>query len=312
MHNSSAALDLFMSRANKHDLLTPEQEIMLGRKVQAMAKLKASGKPRSEFTFQEKKDWSSGMKARDKMMEANYRLVVHIALKACRSVSARSGTSGMDVMDIVQEGNFGLATAIEKYDPEKGYRFSTYAYWWIKQAITRGVQNQERTIRIPDHAHEAIRKAMKAEAQIIRKTGIKPTIDELAKAIKVEKEKLQSYLASNQRTKSIEGRASSRSDTETAFAEILADPRSGNDMETEISMFDLYGALNFLDQKQKEIVCLRYGINCEKPLTLVELSKRYGVSRERVRQICEHGIRRMRLKMTMGNNIVLGRVLTAA
>jgi RNA polymerase primary sigma factor len=312
MRHNPAAFELFMSKANRHQLLTPEDEIVLGRRVQAMVRLKASGKPQSEFTFQEKRIWSIGMRARDKMIESNYKLVAHIALKMFRGVHARSGTSGMDSMDLVQEGSIGLATAIEKYDPEKGYRFSTYAYWWIKQGICRAVQNQERTIRIPDHAHEAIRKAMKAESRILRETGVKPTLAQVAEAIKIDKDKLQAYLSSNQRTKSIEGKISGTSDSETAFADILADPRSMEEMEAEVCIFDLQGALDFLDAKQRDIVTLRYGIGTGEPLTLSELSKKYHISSERVRQICEQAMRKMRLKMTLGNNIVPSRIFKTA
>lgn len=316
MRYNSGCLDLFMSKANKHELLTPEQEIMLGKKVQAMVRLKKEGKPRNEFTFKEKREWAEGMRARDKMIEANLRLVVHIATKVFRAVSVRSGTSGMERMDLIQEGNIGLATAVEKYEPEKGYRFSTYAYWWIKQSICRGVQNQERTIRIPDHAHETIRKAMKEEARIMKETGIKPKLSEVAARIKVDREKLEQYLISNRRTKSIEAPTTRSSEDSSAFAEILADPKSLDQDDQSWSPVDLEWALDVLSEKERDIVRLRYGIGTGKSMTLVEISKKYGVSTERVRQICQQAINRMRLKTSFKNSpkreSILGRKYLAA
>jgi RNA polymerase primary sigma factor len=302
MGRDSACLDLFMSRASKFDLLTPDQEISLGKKVQAMMKLKASGKSESELNFQERKIWKSGLRAREQMIQANLKLVVHVAGKISQAVNARSGTSGMEKMDLIQEGNIGLATAVDKYSPEKGYRFCTYAYWWIKQAISRGIQNQERTIRIPDHAHEAIRKAMKAEAKIMNETGNSPKVSEIAKAINIERSKLEEYLISARRTKSLEGRARKSDSDYTSLAEIVADTRESCCPSIKLDTSQLDRALSLLDPRDKVIVCMRYGLPDGEVSTLLEIAEQFNLSRERIRQICEKSIRIMRLKMYMARN----------
>ncbi|MCP4498878.1 MAG: sigma-70 family RNA polymerase sigma factor, partial [Deltaproteobacteria bacterium] len=173
----------FLGEIGRHQLLTPEQELTLGRKVQAMAALTerctmAGGEGDAcVYNDEEKRTIKRGEKAKNQMITANLRLVVNLA--------KRYQGKGLDLLDLIQEGTLGLTRAVEKYDPTRGHRFSTYAYWWIRQGLNRALSTQSRTIRIPVNVNEKLTKLRAAKARLMQSNGLAPSAEQLAESMKL-------------------------------------------------------------------------------------------------------------------------------
>ena len=178
-----SSLSAFLGEIGRHQLLTPEQELTLGRKVQAMAALNerctmAGGEGDAcVYNDEEKRTIKRGEKAKNQMITANLRLVVNLA--------KRYQGKGLDLLDLIQEGTLGLTRAVEKYDPTRGHRFSTYAYWWIRQGLNRALSTQSRTIRIPVNVNEKLTKLRAAKARLMQSNGLAPSAEQLAESMKL-------------------------------------------------------------------------------------------------------------------------------
>lgn len=187
-----SSLSDFFGEIGRHQLLTPDRELTMGRKVQDMVVLvnrceQAGGKgPACEYSEAERKKIKIGEKAKNEMITANLRLVVNLA--------KRYQGKGLELLDLIQEGTLGLTRAVEKYDPSRGHRFSTYAYWWIRQGLNRALSTQSRTIRIPVNINEKLTKLRSAKSKLMQLKGIPPTSDELAEEMKITKEVTNSFL----------------------------------------------------------------------------------------------------------------------
>ena len=207
-----SSLSDFLGEIGRHQLLTPERELTMGRKVQEMVVLinrcqEAGGKgPACEYSETERKKIKVGEKAKNEMITANLRLVVNLA--------KRYQGKGLELLDLIQEGTLGLTRAVEKYDPSRGHRFSTYAYWWIRQGLNRALSTQSRTIRIPVNINEKLTKLRSAKSKLMQLKGIPPNSAELAEEMKITKEEIDELLSCELRsiTVSLQGTVKSKSD----------------------------------------------------------------------------------------------------
>ena len=207
-----SSLSAFLGEIGRHQLLTPEQELTMGRKVQAMATLTercmlAGGSgPACEYSEDEKRIIKRGEKAKNQMITANLRLVVNLA--------KRYQGKGLDLLDLIQEGTLGLTRAVEKYDPTRGHRFSTYAYWWIRQGLNRALSTQSRTIRIPVNVNEKLTKLRASKARLMQRNGLSPSTEQLSDDMNLPISEVEDLLGCELRsvTVSLQGVVKSKSD----------------------------------------------------------------------------------------------------
>ncbi len=269
-----------------HRLLTHAEEIEYSRAVRAgleARKRMEAGEDTSELRELVRK----GQEAREKLIRHNLRLVV--------SIAKRYRSSELPLIDLIQEGNIGLMTAVERYDPELGYRFSTYATFWIRQAIGRAVANLSRTIRVPVHMHDLIAKIRRAEAQIEQVKGRPATNEELAEQLGIEVSRVEQARSSIPRTSSLDKPIGE--DGESTIGDLLPDPRSEEVVDealTNAIREQIRRSLDQLTERERGVLMLRFGLGGEQPRTLAEIADHYGISRERVRQIEKEALAKLR------------------
>jgi RNA polymerase primary sigma factor len=248
-------LRLYLKEAGEIPLLTKDEEIELAKRIEAGDK-----------------------RAKDRMISSNLRLVI--------SIAKNYYTQDMDLLDLIQEGNTGLIRAVEKFDYRKGYKFSTYATWWIRQAITRAIANQDRNIRIPVHMIEKINKMMRTERKLLQETGKEPNDEELAYELGVDGDEVREMRKIAQRTTSLETPIGDEEDAELGdFIENRNTPDPAEVVSSIIAKESLDRVLKSMDERERKVVELRFGLKGEHPRTLAEVSSRFNVSRERIRQI---------------------------
>lgn len=281
---ASDSIGTYLQEIGKIPLLSREEEVKLGTQIQEMVALAA----RENLTAAEQKTMRRGQRAKQKMVQANLRLVVSIAKKYQRR--------GLSLLDLIQEGSLGLMRGVEKFDPSKGYKFSTYAYWWIRQGITRAIAEQSRTIRIPIHISEKLNKLKKASRQLSQELGRTPKEAELAEKLNLTPKELRflRQAAYRSRPQSLNALVDDTGNTE--LGELLSDDSySPNDfiirqeLESKIEEW-----LDILPEKQREVVILRFGLRNGRKMTFNEIGNLCGVSRERVRQLQKLAIRTLR------------------
>ena len=294
----SSSLSAFLGEIGRHQLLTPEQELMLGRKVQAMVAITepcliAGGTgPSCEYNDNQRFVIRRGERAKNQMITANLRLVVNLA--------KRYQGKGLDLLDLIQEGTLGLTRAVEKYDPTRGHRFSTYAYWWIRQGLNRALSTQSRTIRIPGNVNEKLTKLRAAKARIMQRNGLTATGEQLAEFMNLPLTEVEDLLACELRsvTVSLQGIVKSKSDPSELVDILPSDeipPMERAEIaERSASVWALLSKAN-LTPKEHKVVTLRFGLDgTNEWRTLAEVARHMNCSREYCRQVVQRALRKLR------------------
>jgi RNA polymerase primary sigma factor len=272
----------YLKQIGKVSLLNAEMEVELAKRIEAglfaEEKLAKGGKLSEKVT--EELEWISedGRRAKNHLLEANLRLVV--------SLAKRYTGRGMLFLDLIQEGNLGLIRAVEKFDYTKGYKFSTYATWWIRQAITRAMADQARTIRIPVHMVEVINKLARVQRQMLQDLGREPTPEELAKELDMTPEKVVEVQKYGREPISLHTPLGEDGDSE--FGDLIEDSEAivpADAVSFTLLQEQLHAVLDTLSEREAGVVSMRFGLTDGQPKTLDEIGKVYGVTRERIRQI---------------------------
>jgi RNA polymerase primary sigma factor len=261
---SADSLQLFLKDVGKVDLLTAAQEVELAKRIE-----------------------SGDHRAKQEMVEANLRLVV--------SIAKRYRNQGLPFLDLLQEGTIGLVRAAEKFDWRKGYKFSTYATWWIRQAVARALADKARTIRMPVHVVEKLNKIMRTERKLRAEKGREPTAAEIAVDLDLSVEEVESIRRTSQTPVSLEKPVGDEEESEFGqFIEDVHTPLPEEAADTAFRAEALAKCLGSLNYRERRVLELRYGLNGEQPRTLDEVGRAFQVTRERIRQIENQGLKKLR------------------
>jgi RNA polymerase primary sigma factor len=257
------SLRLYLRAIGKVELLTAEQEVSLAKRIER-----------------------GDMNAKEEMVKANLRLVVSIA----KGYLGR----GLTFLDLIQEGSLGLIRAVEKFDYRRGYKFSTYATWWIRQAVTRAIADKARTIRIPVHMVEKLNNVVHVERQLVQKLGREPTPEEIASELRCTPREVRDVLRISQLPISLEKPIGEEEDS--ALGDFVEDETAESPFESATVIMqreDVWRALNALPERERQVIEMRYGLTGERPFTLEEVGQAFGVTRERIRQIENNTLRKL-------------------
>lgn len=286
---SSDTVGLYLKEMARVPLLTTEEEVQLamrqeaGQKAEEQLLQAPDHERRAEWQFLVQ----DGLNARDHLIKANTRLVVSIAKKYM--------SRGVPFLDLIQEGNLGLMKAVEKFDYHRGYRFSTYATWWIRQTITRAIADQGRTIRVPVHMTDRIRQLYRVARDLEQETGCKPSVEEIAEVMECDPRKVQWMLKVSWRPLSLEHPVGKDDDSELgSFIENDREPNPSDSAYNKLLKEKIEELLNTLTPREARILRLRFGLQNGHCYTLEEVGQKFGLTRERIRQIEGRALRRLR------------------
>ncbi|MFO7778494.1 MAG: sigma-70 family RNA polymerase sigma factor [Nitriliruptoraceae bacterium] len=282
----------YLNAIGRVELLTAEEEVDLAKRYHAGVAARAMGvdkqrvsTPRRRRTLE--RIVVEGDRAQERLVTANLRLVV--------SIARRYLGRGLSLLELVQEGNLGLMRGVEKFDHTKGYKFSTYATWWIRQALTRGTANKARSVRLPVHVHELVAKVRRAEFELLQVLGREPTDTEVAETLGITTERLLELRLAGREITSLDRTVGEEGDT--TLGELVQDDEAPDPevcATTELARLELLATLEELHERERGVLELRYGLNGDDPATLEEIGERYGVTRERIRQIEKNVLAKLR------------------
>jgi RNA polymerase primary sigma factor len=261
------AVRLYLKSIGRVPLLTKEDEVRLAKRVE-----------------------QNDMSAKNHLIEANLRLVV--------SIAKRYTGRGLTLLDLIQEGNLGLIRAVEKFDWRRGFKFSTYATWWIRQAITRALADQSRTIRIPVHMVERMNRVSRVTRNLAQSLGREPTIEEIAKQVEMSPDQVEDILKLGQEPVSLEAPVGADGDGDARLGDFIEDELEGRPLEVvadKLREASLQQALQSLPWRERRVLELRYGLAAAGPMTLEDIGAQVGVTRERVRQIESRTLSKLKL-----------------
>jgi RNA polymerase primary sigma factor len=288
---SSDPVSWYLSTIGRIPLLTPAEEIELGNQVQAMQAFTEDGSKDfkvEDLTTQQRRMLRIGRRAKERMMKANLRLVV--------SVAKKYQGKGLELLDLIQEGSLGLERAVEKFDPTRGYKFSTYAFWWIRQSMTRAIACQSRTIRLPVHLSERLTTIRKVSLDLAHKLGAMPNRLEIAEEMDIELEELDSLLRQALTTSSLDAPVNGE-EGRSFLGDLIADSSAEEPLdivEQRIHHEQLGRWLSHLSEQEQNVLRLRFGLEGNERHTLAEIGRMMEVSRERVRQVELKALRKLR------------------
>jgi RNA polymerase primary sigma factor len=285
---SSDPVRMYLKEIGRVPLLTGREEVILAQQIERgtaaaerLADLAASGEP-DPLSFEERRQLTrlvrKGEDAKAELTQANLRLVV--------SIAKRYVGRGMQILDLIQEGNLGLMRAVEKFDWTKGFKFSTYATWWIRQAITRAIADQARTIRIPVHMVESINKVHRIQRQMVQELEREPTVEELAEKVDMTPARVREIMRISQDPLSLDSPVGEEDDSN--LADFIEDQHAEAPAEMAAKMMlnsAVEEALDELNEREQAVVRMRFGLDDGQPRTLEEVGREFGVTRERIRQI---------------------------
>ncbi|MBT65635.1 MAG: RNA polymerase sigma factor, RpoD/SigA family [Synechococcus sp. NP17] len=304
---SGAEVDLvrsYLRDIGRVPLLSHQQEITLGRQVQVLMEFEALeaelkdqqggeavsrdevAKAAGVSSAQLKRKLQAGRRAKERMVAANLRLVVSVAKKYTKR--------NMELLDLIQEGTIGLVRGVEKFDPTRGYKFSTYAYWWIRQGITRAIAEKSRTIRLPIHITEMLNKLKKGQRELSQELGRTPSVTELASFVELPEEEVKDLMCRARQPVSLEMKVGDGDDTE--LLELLAGDAElpSEQVEGECLKGDLRDLLGQLPELQGRVLQMRYGMDGEEPMSLTGIAKSMKMSRDRTRRLEREGLEMLR------------------
>jgi RNA polymerase primary sigma factor len=264
LETATDSLQLFLKDVGKVDLLTAAQEVELAKRIER-----------------------GDHRAKQEMVEANLRLVV--------SIAKRYRNQGLPFLDLIQEGTIGLVRAAEKFDYRKGFKFSTYATWWIRQAVARALADKARTIRMPVHVVEKLNKIMRTERKLRAERGREPSSEEIARELELPIEEVDQIRRTSQTPVSLEKPVGDEEESEFGhFIEDESEPLPDEAADTALRKEALTRALQMLGERERRVLEMRYGLNGEQPRTLDEVGRTFNVTRERIRQIENQSLKKLR------------------
>ncbi|WP_411868189.1 RNA polymerase sigma factor, RpoD/SigA family [Vulcanococcus limneticus] len=285
---SSDPISWYLATIGRVPLLTPSEEIELGNQVQAMMRLVEEQRGEGNYSEKEQKTIRVGRRSKQRMMKANLRLVV--------SVAKKYQGKGLELLDLIQEGSLGLERAVEKFDPTRGYKFSTYAFWWIRQSMTRAIACQSRTIRLPVHLSERLSTIRKVSLELAHKLGAMPSRREIAEAMDIPIDELDALLRQALTTSSLDAPVNGE-EGRSFLGDLIADNNGAeplDQVERSIHQEQLGRWLTYLTDQERQVLELRFGLEGEERHTLAEIGRLLDVSRERVRQVELKALRKLR------------------
>jgi RNA polymerase primary sigma factor len=282
MNESDFGLTRYLRDIGQFPLLTPQQEIELAKKIK-----------------------NGDAAARDRMINANLRLVVTIARDYANL--------GLPLLDLISEGNIGLTKAVERFEPTKGAKLSTYAMWWIKQSIKRALANQSKTIRLPVHLADKVAKVRRVSLQMSDELGREPTDDELGEEIGIDSDKITRIKSVGIRPASLDAPIADNDSTE--FGEVIGDDTAQTPFELlrdKNLLGEVDGLLEVLDPRERKIISQRFGLDGAEPKTLEDVGKDFGITRERIRQLQNVALAKLRRALTQKEEVLKTEFLVAA
>ena len=310
MKSSGDSVRSYLRDIGRIPLLEHDEEILLGRKVQRLMEIKAcedlaKTKTKEDLAFalgmtvkDLKREIRDGEKAKDKMVTANLRLVVSVAKKYTKR--------NMDLLDIIQEGTIGLVRGVEKFDPGRGYKFSTYAYWWIRQGITRAIAEKSRAIRLPIHVTENLNKLKKAQRELSQVKGEIPNVFELSEYLNLSVDEIKDLMCKARQPTSLEIKIGENRDT--ALIDLLEDKTQLPDLllEQQFIKEDIRALIDKLPEMQAAVISMRYGIGDEmlEPMSMTAIGQILNMSRDRVRTLEHKALRALREQSDSVNDYV--------